>query len=334
MTSTTTETKTPIREPVMKEIATPTAAEKPGPAAQTPSPAAPAQHASPLSNGAPSRDANPAARPPAIPSRNPKDKSEIHEDLYKEKRILDVDQFCLFYGKNQALHDISMPIAAQKVTALIGPSGCGKSTLLRSINRLNDLIDNIRTEGRINFHGENVYDSNIDIIGLRKRLGMVFQKSNPFPMSIFDNVIYARRIGGERNKAKLHEVCERSLRGAALWDEVKDRLHTSAMGLSGGQQQRLCIARAIAAEPEVLLMDEPCSALDPIATAKVEDLIHELRGKYTVVIVTHNMQQAARVSDYTAFMYLGRLIEYGPTGSIFQNPRLKQTEDYITGRFG
>jgi phosphate transport system ATP-binding protein len=260
--------------------------------------------------------------------------AEIHQEIYAEPHILSVEQFCLFYGKHKALHEISMPIAGQKVTALVGPSGCGKSTLLRSINRLNDLIDTVSTDGRIMFQGENVYNSNIDIIGLRKRLGMVFQKSNPFPMSIFDNVVYARRIAGERSRGKLHEVCEKSLRGAALWDEVKDRLHASAFGLSGGQQQRLCIARAIAAEPEVLLMDEPCSALDPIATAKVEDLIHELRGKYTVVIVTHNMQQAARVSDYTAFMYLGRLIEYGPTGSIFQNPRLKQTEDYITGRFG
>jgi phosphate transport system ATP-binding protein len=260
--------------------------------------------------------------------------ADIHEEIYTEPHVLSVEQFCLFYGKNKALHEISMPIAAQKVTALVGPSGCGKSTLLRSINRLNDLIDTVSTQGRILFRGEDVYNRNIDIIGLRKRLGMVFQKSNPFPMSIFENVVYARRIAGERNRSTLHEVCERSLRGAALWDEVKDRLHTSAFGLSGGQQQRLCIARAIAAEPEVLLMDEPCSALDPIATAKVEDLIHELRGKYTVVIVTHNMQQAARVSDYTAFMYLGRLIEYGPTGNIFQNPRLKQTEDYITGRFG
>ena len=272
----------------------------------------------------------PAARPPAGLAA----KAEVHEDVYREAHILSVEQFCLYYGKNKALHEISMPIASQKVTALVGPSGCGKSTLLRSINRMNDLIDNVRTDGRIMFHGENVYNTDIDIIGLRKRLGMVFQKSNPFPMSIFDNVVYSRRISGERNRAKLHEVCERSLRSAALWEEAKDRLHTSAMGLSGGQQQRLCIARAIAAEPEVLLMDEPCSALDPLATAKIEDLIHELRGKYTVVIVTHNMQQAARVSDYTAFMYLGRLVEYGPTGSIFQNPRLKQTEDYITGRFG
>jgi phosphate transport system ATP-binding protein len=274
------------------------------------------------------------ATPPGLPTRGVPDGAEIHQEILAEPHVLSVDRFNLFYGKNRALQDITMPIAAHKVTALVGPSGCGKSTLLRSINRLNDLIDTVTTEGKIVFHGENIYGPRIDIISLRKQLGMVFQKSNPFPMSIFENVIYARRIAGERSRGKLHEMCERSLRGAALWDEVKDRLHTSALGLSGGQQQRLCIARAIAAEPQVLLMDEPCSALDPIATAKVEDLIHELRGKYTVVIVTHNMQQAARVSDYTAFMYVGRLIEYGPTSNIFQNPRLKQTEDYITGRFG
>ena len=273
-----------------------------------------------------------AAAPPAKPVAG--HATEIHAEINAEPHALSVEKFCLYYGKTKALHEVTMPIAAQKVTSLVGPSGCGKSTLLRSINRLNDLIDNVRTEGKMIFRGEDVYGPNIDIIRLRKRLGMVFQKSNPFPMSIFENVIYSRRITGERSKSTLHEVCERSLRGAALWDEVKDRLNQSALGLSGGQQQRLCIARAIAAEPEVLLMDEPCSALDPIATAKVEDLIHELRGKYTVVIVTHSMQQAARVSDYTAFMYLGRLIEYGPTASIFQNPRLKQTEDYITGRFG
>ena len=277
----------------------------------------------------------PAPVPPS--ARRPAEltpEAEIHPEIYSEPHVLSVERFSLYYGKAQALHSISLPMAAGKVTALVGPSGCGKSTLLRSINRLNDLIDTVRTDGSILFRDENVYGPNIDIISLRKRLGMVFQKSNPFPMSVFENVIYARRISGERNRSKLHEVCERALRSAALWDEVKDRMHTSALGLSGGQQQRLCIARAIAAEPEVLLMDEPCSALDPIATAKIEDLIHELRGKYTVVIVTHNMQQAARVSDYTAFMYLGRLVEYGPTESVFQSPRLKQTEDYITGRFG
>ena len=281
---------------------------------------------------APTAAVAPAAPVPA--TRAAATDANVHQEVYSEPHVLSVERFCLYYGKHKALHEITMPVAANRVTSLVGPSGCGKSTLLRSINRLNDLIDSVRTEGRILFRGQDVYAPNIDIIHVRKLLGMVFQKSNPFPMSIFENVVYARRIAGERSKSRLHEVCERSLRGAALWDEVKDRLHTSALGLSGGQQQRLCIARAIAAEPEVLLMDEPCSALDPIATAKVEDLIHELRGRYTVVIVTHNMQQAARVSDYTAFMYLGRLIEYGPTGSIFQNPRLKQTEDYITGRFG
>ena len=303
--------------PVMKEIPAQISGES---HQTTKAPAAPPQAA-----------VTPAA-PPTKKGVTPH--AEIHQEIYAEPHILSVENFCLYYGKHKALHEISMPIAAQKVTALVGPSGCGKSTLLRSMNRLNDLIDTVRTEGRMVFREENIYSANIDIINLRKRLGMVFQKSNPFPMSIFENVVYARRIAGERNRGVLHEVCERSLRGAALWDEVKDRLNASALGLSGGQQQRLCIARAIAAEPEVLLMDEPCSALDPIATAKVEDLIHELRGRYTVVIVTHNMQQAARVSDYTAFMYLGRLIEYGATGNIFQNPRLKQTEDYITGRFG
>jgi len=275
--------------------------------------------------------ANPAPAPRKLPFGT---ETETHPEVLAEKHVLGVEDFCLYYGKNKALYEINMKIAEGKVTALVGPSGCGKSTLLRSINRLNDLVDSVRTEGRITYHGQNIYDRGVDIIELRKRLGMVFQKQNPFPMSIFENVIYARRIAGERNKHLLHEICERSLRSAALWDEVKDRLQSSALGLSGGQQQRLCIARAIAAEPDVLLMDEPCSALDPIATSKIEDLIHELRGKYTVVIVTHNMQQAARVSDFTAFMYLGRLVEYGPTAAIFQNPRLKQTEDYVTGRFG
>jgi len=260
--------------------------------------------------------------------------TEIHTELSTEKSIVTIENFKLSYGKAEALHGINMTIPIGKVTALIGPSGCGKSTLLRSINRLNDLIDNIRLEGRILFNGQPIHDRNVDVIELRKRMGMVFQKSNPFPMSIFENVIYALRIGGEKRRSVLYEVCERSLRGAALWEEVKDRLHQSALGMSGGQQQRLCIARAIAAEPEVLLMDEPCSALDPVATAKIEDLIYQLRGKYTVVIVTHNMQQAARCSDYTAFMYLGRLIEYGPTNSIFLNPHLKETEAYVTGRFG
>ncbi len=257
-----------------------------------------------------------------------------HDALRAEQPVLDVRDFCLWYGTAQALHDINMIIPQGKVTALVGPSGCGKSTLLRSVNRLNDLIDTVRTGGEMLLNGDPIYSKSVDVIELRKRMGMVFQKSNPFPMSIFENVIYALRIDGERNKSVLEEVCERSLRGAALWDEVKDRLHDSALGLSGGQQQRLCIARAIAAEPEVLLMDEPCSALDPIATAKIEDLIQDLKGHYTVLIVTHNMQQASRTSDYTAFMYLGRLIEYGPTEDIFLHPHLKETEDYVTGRFG
>ncbi len=260
--------------------------------------------------------------------------SEIHPELATEDNVLDVEDFQLWYGKAKALHNISMTVPKGKVTALIGPSGCGKSTLLRSVNRLNDLIDIVRIEGDMKLSGESVYGPNVDVIELRKRMGMVFQKSNPFPMSIYENVVYSLRIDGERNKKVLDEVCERSLRGAALWDEAKDRLHDSALGLSGGQQQRLCIARAIAAEPEVLLMDEPCSALDPIATNKIEDMIDALKGEYTILIVTHNMQQAARSSDYTAFMYLGRLIEYGPTDAIFQNPRLVETQDYVTGRFG
>jgi len=260
--------------------------------------------------------------------------SEVHPELAREDNVLEVDGFNLWYGKAQALHNISMTVPKGKVTALIGPSGCGKSTLLRSVNRLNDLIDIVRIQGDMRLLGESVYAPNVDVIELRKRMGMVFQKSNPFPMSIYENVVYSLRIDGERNKKVLDEVCERSLRGAALWDEVKDRLQESALGLSGGQQQRICIARAIAAEPEVLLMDEPCSALDPIATNKIEDMIDALKGEYTILIVTHNMQQAARSSDYTAFMYLGRLIEYGPTDSIFQNPRLIETQDYVTGRFG
>ena len=259
---------------------------------------------------------------------------EVHKALAAEKNVLDIQAFNLWYGSVQALFDITMNVPTGKVTALIGPSGCGKSTLLRSVNRLNDLIDSIRIKGDMILNGKSIYEKNVDVIELRKRMGMVFQKSNPFPMSIYENVVYPLRIDGERNKAILDDVCERSLRGAALWDEVKDRLHESALGLSGGQQQRLCIARAISAEPEVLLMDEPCSALDPIATNKIEDLIYELKGEYSILIVTHNMQQASRVSDYTAFMYLGRLIEYGTTKDIFENPVLRETEDYITGRFG
>jgi len=260
--------------------------------------------------------------------------SEIHEELQVEESVLDIVNFSLWYGEKQALFDISMSVPRGKVTALIGPSGCGKSTLLRSVNRLNDLIDSVRIEGDMVLNGDSIYAPGVDVIELRRRMGMVFQKSNPFPMNIERNVTYALEIDGERNKNVLREVCERSLRGSALWDEVKDRLGESALRLSGGQQQRLCIARAIAAEPEVLLMDEPCSALDPIATGKIEELIQELRGDYTILIVTHNMQQASRVSDYTAFMYLGRLIEYGPTAELFTKPHLKETEAYITGRFG
>jgi len=258
----------------------------------------------------------------------------FHPELEAEEVVLEIDHFNLWYGSQQALYNINMRIPSKKVTALIGPSGCGKSTLIRSINRLNDLIDNVRVEGEIWLNGDPIYAPGADVIELRKRVGMIFQKFNPFPMSIYENVAYPLRIDGENRKAILDRVVEQSLKRAALWDEVKDRLRTSALELSGGQQQRLCIARAIAPEPEVLLMDEPASALDPIATAKIEDLIHSLKGEFTVIIVTHNLQQAARVSDYTAFMYLGRLIEFGPTMAMYQNPIKSQTEDYITGRFG
>jgi phosphate transport system ATP-binding protein len=258
----------------------------------------------------------------------------IHDEVAHEQPVLGIENFSLHYGDSQALHDINLLVPRGKVTALIGPSGCGKSTLLRSVNRLNDLIDGVRIAGDMKLNGDSIYARHTDVIELRKRMGMVFQKSNPFPMSIYENVVYALRIDGVRDRAVLDEVCERSLRGAALWDEVKDRLHESGLRLSGGQQQRLCIARAIAAEPEVLLMDEPCSALDPIATGKIEDLIWQLKGTYSVIIVTHNMHQAARCSDYTAFLYLGRLIEYGPTEAIFQNPLVGETEDYVSGRFG
>jgi phosphate transport system ATP-binding protein len=247
---------------------------------------------------------------------------------------VDIMDFNLWYGESQALFDINMSIQKGMVTALIGPSGCGKSTLLRCINRMNDLIDDLRIEGRIKVGDYDIYGPGVDVIALRKRMGMVFQKPNPFAMSIYENVVYPLRVDGITRKSILDETAERSLRAAALWDEVKDRLNDSALGMSGGQQQRLCIARGIAADPEVLLMDEPCSALDPIATAKIEDLIHELREQYTIVIVTHNMQQAARVSDNVGFMYLGNLIEYGDTGTIFLNPKLQKTSDYITGRFG
>jgi len=260
--------------------------------------------------------------------------SIIHDELRGEKTVLSVEDYCLWYGTKQTLYHVTMPIPAGKVTALIGPSGCGKSTLLRSINRMNDLIDTVRISGDMKLMGESIFSPTVDVIQLRKRMGMVFQKPNPFPMSIFENVVYPLRIDGERNRGVLEEVCERSLKGAALWDEVKDRLQESGLSLSGGQQQRLCIARAIAGDPELLLLDEPCSALDPLATGKIEDLIYELSGEYSILIVTHNMQQASRVSDYTAFMYLGRLIEYGASTRLFTNPQEKRTEDYVRGRFG
>jgi len=240
----------------------------------------------------------------------------------------------LFYGQKQALYGIEMPILKNRVTALIGPSGCGKSTFLRCLNRMNDLIEGVKVTGNVELDGVNIYDSRVDTVSLRRKVGMIFQKSNPFPKSIYENVAYGPRIHGQKDKTKLDELVERSLRGAALWDEVKDTLNKSALALSGGQQQRLCIARAIAVEPEVLLMDEPASALDPIATAHIEELIHELARDYTVVIVTHNMQQAARVSDYTAFFYMGDLVEFASTDTIFTHPSQPRTEDYVTGRFG
>ena len=258
----------------------------------------------------------------------------VHPELQDADAVIRVREFRLWYGQAQALHGISMGVSRGKVTAIIGPSGCGKSTLLRSVNRLNDLVDGVRTKGEILLNDAPIYHPSVDVIDLRKRIGMVFQKPNPFPMSIFENVVYPLRIDGERRRSTLEDACERSLKAAALWDEVKDRLKDSALGLSGGQQQRLCIARAVVADPEVLLLDEPCSALDPIATSRVEELIHEIADRYTVLIVTHNMQQAARVSDFTAFMYLGRLLEYGPTAAMFQNPALRETEEYVTGRFG
>ena len=240
----------------------------------------------------------------------------------------------MFYRDKQALFDVSMSIPEKQVTAFIGPSGCGKSTQLRCCNRLNELIDGVRTEGAINLRGENIYTRGTDISNLRRRVGMVFQKPNPFPKSIYENVAYGLRIQGIKNRRLIDRTVEEALRGAALWDEVRDRLHENALGLSGGQQQRLVIARAIAIEPEVLLLDEPASALDPISTLKIEELIFELKASYTIVIVTHNMQQAARVSDYTAFMYMGNLVEFGATNEVFTTPKKKQTEDYITGRYG
>jgi phosphate transport system ATP-binding protein len=304
----------------------------------------------PVSPGTASVGVPSAAVPPALRPNPPEQQPElsvidairqnrphtavVHPELAGEDPVLRVGRFCLWYGKSQALHSIDMIVPRGRVTALIGPSGCGKSTLLRSVNRLNDLIDGVRVTGEMVLNGRPVYSPDVDVIDLRKRMGMVFQKPNPFPMSIYENVVYPLRIDGENRRRVLDEACERSLRAAAIWDEVKDRLKQSALGLSGGQQQRLCIARAIVADPEVLLLDEPCSALDPIATLRIEELIHEISTRYTVLIVTHNMQQAARVSDYTAFMYLGRLVEFGPTAEIFQRPKLSETEQYVTGRFG
>lgn len=251
----------------------------------------------------------------------------------KEVKIL-TRNLNLYYSEKRALKDITLDIPANKVTALIGPSGCGKSTFLRVLNRMNDLIDHVKIEGEVLIDGVNIYEKQIDVVNLRKRIGMVFQKSNLFPKTIYENIVYGLKINGIRDKKILEETIEKTLKRSALWDEVYDRLDEPALSLSGGQQQRLCIARALAVEPEIILMDEPASALDPISTAKIEDLIQELKTKYTIVIVTHNMQQAARVSDYTAFFYLGELIEYDKTKSIFTNPSKKQTEDYVTGRFG
>jgi phosphate transport system ATP-binding protein len=247
---------------------------------------------------------------------------------------IEIKNVGIAYGDNEVVHDVSMDIPERQVTAFIGPSGCGKTTLLRCLNRMNDLIDSARIRGTIRVEGRDIYAPGTDVIDVRRRIGMVFQKSNPFPKSVYDNVVYGLRIAGIRDRARLDQACERSLRGAALWDEVKDRLGDSALSLSGGQQQRVCIARAIAVEPEIILMDEPCSALDPIATLKIEELIYQLKERYTIVIVTHNLQQAARVSDRTAFFWLGRLVEYGNTADTFTAPKDKLTEDYITGRFG
>ena len=255
-------------------------------------------------------------------------------DLRGARAKFEVRDLCFWYGAAQALYDVSLTIPQRSVVALIGPSGCGKSTFLRCLNRMNDLIEGTRHTGLVSLEGEEIHSRSLNLVDLRRRVGMVFQKSNPFPKSIFENVIFGPRVAGLKNRARLHEITERCLRRAALWDEVKDRLTDSALNLSGGQQQRLCIARALATDPEVILLDEPASALDPASTARIEDLIFELKRHYTIVIVTHNMQQAARVSDLTAFFFQGRLIEAGPTDQIYTRPHVKQTEDYITGRFG
>ncbi len=254
--------------------------------------------------------------------------------MQNDNSILTTEHLNLRYGESQALRDVSVSIQQKRVTALIGPSGCGKSTLLRCFNRLNDLVEGVRIDGRILFAGRDIHGPDCDVVDLRKRIGMVFQKPNPFPSSIYDNIAYGPRVHGVRDRRRLDEIVRESLKSAALWDEVADRLHESAMGLSGGQQQRLCIARTLAVGPEIILMDEPCSALDPIATAKIEDLVNDLKERYTVVMVTHNMQQAARVSDFTGFMYLGKLVEFGPTARIFESPQEELTNNYVTGRFG
>lgn len=251
-----------------------------------------------------------------------------------EEVKMSVKDLDLYYGQKQALKNINMDIRSNAITALIGPSGCGKSTFLKTLNRMNDLIDNVRITGQVTLDGEDIFDKNMDVTMLRKRVGMVFQQPNPFPMSVYDNIAYGPRVHGIKNKGKLDEIVEESLRGAAIWDEVKDNLKKSALRLSGGQQQRICIARALATKPEVILMDEPTSALDPISTTKIEDLMEELKRQYTVVVVTHNMQQAVRVSDYTAFFLVGDMVEYGETKELFTYPKDKRTEDYITGRFG
>ena len=273
--------------------------------------------------------------PQTLPQQLPRQSETPEEETDGATVMIDVRDVDFAYAGNQVLYDVTLEIPPQAVTAFIGPSGCGKTTLLRCINRMNDLIENARiTQGTIYLGGVDINSPKVDVVDLRRRVGMVFQKSNPFPKSIYDNIAYGLRIAGLSKRSQIDEAVEKSLRGAALWDEVKDRLDDGALGLSGGQQQRLCIARALAVEPDVILMDEPCSALDPIATAKIEELIHELKQEYTIVIVTHNMQQAGRVSDHTGFFYLGRLIEFGSTTKIFTNPSERRTEDYITGRFG
>ena len=279
----------------------------------------------------PTAPVNTTTPPPAVD----RSAAQTSTPADEQKGMIEIENLDFAYGANKVLHDISLSIPARAVTAFIGPSGCGKTTLLRCLNRMNDLVETARiTRGAIKIEGVDINEPRIDVVDLRRNVGMVFQKSNPFPKSIYDNIAYGLRIAGITKRSKIDEAVEKSLRSAALWDEVKDRLHVSGYGLSGGQQQRLCIARALAVEPDIILMDEPCSALDPIATAKVEELIRQLKTRYTIVIVTHNMQQAGRVSDMTAFFYLGRLIEFSETRKMFSNPAQRQTEDYITGRFG